>query len=323
MDFMGSCRDCPVICSECNQNFQCLACVEKAWLDGDKCYCIKGYQIVGNSCVQKFFYGNLTISKENRVFLNFDQVLEVAFNSTQVEITVNLQVIEIKMYQKNLSFFIFTPQVAPFTGEKRKLVLTINTTIFSESASQLFNYTFEGHLLALAESEPATIFGFDSGTGVKIGVSTAIGTSIVSNPSALWSLLSTIQLITFMPLNAVAYPDKLRNISSSFIDYNMVPNLFKLIFNPNSTSVPYENALNYGIESSVLLINTGPMFGLLTLSAFFLIIFLLITRLPIKSEKIILMKSKYKYNLLLRFWIQSYLEFGLFAIIQLKSVIFI
>ena len=97
------------------------------------------------------------------------------------------------------------------------------------------------------------------------------------------------------------------------------------MFDPNSTSAPYTEASNYGFNSSVFWINMGPdMTGFIAIIVIFPVILLLST---IKVKKISEKASKYllnyRYGVFLRFLIQTYLDIGIFAMVQLISVIFI
>jgi hypothetical protein len=111
-------------------------------------------------------------------------------------------------------------------------------------------------------------------------------------------------------------------MSETFLDYNLIPNLFEYIISSNSTSEPYENAFKYGIQSSVLLINAGRII-LILISCIILAIFLsIICKIFDSFEKLKDLKIRTEYNFLIRYWIQGYIELGIFSIIQLKSVKF-
>ena len=318
------CVKCPDICDQCDEDLRCLSCVSNGKLTKDLCICKKGFKVENSSCTEKYFFGSIKVSSTNRIALVFNEELEKKLSSDHILLVLENETLSFDFLIKNQSCIIIIPKLAPFKGLKKSLLLTITTIpIFSNQNSTLFNYSFPDYLLPLYIEPEASVFGIDTGAGVKVAVGASIGTSMVSNPSALWSLLSTIQLIIFMPLNSVPYPDKLKKISGSLITYNIIPNVFTYIVGPNCTSTPYKEAYDYGILTSVFLINTGPLFFLFMFSAISMGVFILITRLPFANEKMMMIKSKYKYNLLIRFWIQSYLEFGVYAIIQLKSVIFI
>ena len=163
--------------------------------------------------------------------------------------------------------------------------------------------------------------GIGLSSTAKIGASVGLTASIMSNPTALWSVLNTIQLIIFLPLNSVPYPKKLKNMSKSLVDYNFFPNVFSYFIEPYCTSKPYKQAYDFGITSSVFFINTGKIIFILIAIVLYLCAFYMCGIFFMSSEKFKRLSLKYKFNVLLRFWIQSYTEIGFFSVIQLKSVI--
>ena len=96
----------------------------------------------------------------------------------------------------------------------------------------------------------------------------------------------------------------------------------KEIFDSDSTSKPIEREQRSGIESSVLWINIGPN-TLLFILYIVLIPFVLIgTKIPYISDRCYVFLENYKFSFFIRFWIQVYLDFGIFSLIQIHSVIF-
>ena len=168
--------------------------------------------------------------------------------------------------------------------------------------------------------EEGIIMGVDVKQGIKAAVLTASAAAFSSNPSALYSILNTIQMIIFMPLNSVKYPEKLRKLSSSLIVYNVVPNFFGYCFDSNSTSVPYREAYQFGIQSSVIFLNAGALFTIFFAFLFILGALIAFEKMFPKNQKLAEMKLKSQFGLFLTVWIQGYLEFGIYSIIQLKSV---
>ena len=158
----------------------------------------------------------------------------------------------------------------------------------------------------------------------QVIVSTSISLSIMSNPSAAWTLLNTIQMIQYIPLNSNPLTPGLQAFIKGLGQYNIMPNTFSYIFDSNATGPPYLQASNYGFTTSVFLINFGPdtFIFLLLLSLWPFI--LLISKIPCGkiSMKMIKILGNYQYSFFLRFWTQAYLDIGIFAIIQLIAVSF-
>ena len=96
------------------------------------------------------------------------------------------------------------------------------------------------------------------------------------------------------------------------------------IFGANDTSLPYLEAENYGINTSVFWINMGP-----NATTFLCFIFMIPVVYVLSKSKIakIAMRfgniwKNYQFGFFLRYWIQCYLDIGFYSIIQLQSVIF-
>ena len=92
----------------------------------------------------------------------------------------------------------------------------------------------------------------------QVVVATSISLAIVSNPSAAWALLNTIQIIGYIPLNSNPLTPGLFAFITGLGQYNLIPNSFEYIFDSNTTGTPYLQASKYGFSTSVFLINLGP-----------------------------------------------------------------
>ena len=94
-------------------------------------------------------------------------------------------------------------------------------------------------------------------------------------------------------------------------------------FGNNDTSVPYTEASNFGMDTSVFWVNMGKnitiFLGIVALWPFIYLLSLLkLGKVALKFGNIL---KNYKYSVFLRFWIQAYLDVGFFSLIQLKAVI--
>ena len=102
----------------------------------------------------------------------------------------------------------------------------------------------------------------------------------------------------------------------------MFPNIFNLWINKNASTSPYNYAKKIGINSSILLLSGGPDLTVLILLLSFLPILIVLSRINLGkfSTKLKEKLHEYRYDVFIRFWIQTYLIFGIFAIINQKSV---
>ena len=104
--------------------------------------------------------------------------------------------------------------------------------------------------------------------------------------------------------------------------YNMVPNIFERLIDKNVSSVPYHEANKIGIKSSVFFINAGSDLTVLIIFLIFLPLVLLFARTNFGkvSRKFEEKLHEYRYDVFIRFWIQTYLNFGVFALLNYESV---
>ena len=158
---------------------------------------------------------------------------------------------------------------------------------------------------------------------MQISVSTSIGSAILGSPSSAWALINTIQIIAYIPLSSNPLTTRLRAFKIGLGDFNIIPNAFEYIFSTDSTSEPYLEARNYGIDTSVFWINIGPSFTIFILALLLWPFVYLISKCKLGkiSVKMLKILGNYKYSFFLRFWTQLYLDVGVFALVQLKSVI--
>ena len=326
----GSCVECPTLCTACNE--ECTSCSENAFLNNITCECSIGYQLVNSSCKDKFFYGNLTVYEQDK--LEFILTEPAAANMEQKDFEIHLddpetnKIDSIKLLKNlnNLSYIIGVYYNDPIiTSTKIKLKL-LKQPLYSTQSSRLFNYTFE------AVIQPASQSGSNQYTAViinttkaatKIIISSSLGTSIVSSPGAAWSLLNTIQLIAFLPLNSNPMTPSVRVFLTSFSSYNIIPNVLEYAFDPASSSEPYLESRRFGITTSVFILNIGSNF-----LAFFILLVLWpifyflsksgTSKLAVKMQ---VLHKGYIFNFFLRTLIQGYLEIGIYSFIQIRAVI--
>ena len=317
-DLMGKCLPCPSLCSKCDTKLECIECTKNSYSYDRSCICYKGFSKSKNKCVEVFFYSNLTINFQNRIFLAFSEPVIFTNNDFRVYI-------ERKLYQKNMtkvnySKYIITPDYQDkIFGDIQIEILITKSNLYSKFNSSLYNYNLTGFLnFSSSKSSQST-----SNPTFQIMTFIAIALASLSNPSSLWAMLNTIQLIYYMPLNSVPYTDLLRETTDSLIDYSIVPNIFSIVSCPAATSPPSKNVKRFGIKSSVLLLNSGPIWLSFISSLISITFIFILTKILDSSIKLKKLYSKLKFNLLIRFWIEAYLDLGLLAFIQTTSVNFI
>lgn len=313
-----NCTLCPNLCTECDKNLKCTKCVSNSFVEDEICICKPGYVSFGSECIEKYFYGELRVSESNKMFLNFSKSVKTNITEEDFKMIVNGQKVKLDLFKESDKKFIFILKDKIDLSSSQSFILSIDLPVIeSYSNSVLESHNFTGNLYAITID--VKFYGIELKQGFNIILISSLATSIMSNPSTLWSILNTVQLIIYMPLNSVPHSDKLKKISASLLNYNLIPNVFKSFIDKNCTTIPYNQAYEFGIKSSVFILNLGSMiiifFSLLILS----ILGIPIIKLVFKSRRFQSLSSVWGYKSLMRFWIQSYLEFGIFSFIQLKS----
>ena len=159
-------------------------------------------------------------------------------------------------------------------------------------------------------------------TSITKGViSSSVAAAAASNPSSFWTFFNTLELISFLPLNGIPYPPKLREFIKSLGSYSMIPIPSKDSEVYNSGPDPYKEAQEYGLDNSLLFVNTFGYLSIFTIFIFALLLFCIGKVFGSKSIKEFCEKKleNYRYGFFIRYWIQGYLGLGMMAGIQIKS----
>lgn len=335
------CTPCDQSCETCENSDDCLNCTtseyelvnkskcllkceENMERIGVSCECIFGYKISEEKCIQDKFAMNLSISKSNKLKLSFSENLKESLEkknilieiSESVNFNYNLTEITKKLY---LISFVFKESLKNNTEFKLKL----NEPIISYNGSLLENYEYSGNLFEYTFIPVYFRNLFEKSTAASKSVITfSILSSVISNPAAAWALVSTLQIIPYIPIVKSGATSNIKVFCSAMGNFNMLPNVVEYIFDSNSASGPFEEAQNIGFTSSLFFINFGKQILIFigTLLIWPIVKLFQIINLGMLSSKIKKILKNYKYSFFIRFWIQSILDVGFYAIIQLKSV---
>ena len=325
----GKCDRCPKLCIECSSN--CTVCEKNAILNEGFCECEKGFKEDGGKCVDSYFNASLSISITNNILISFSEPTEVSLAEDDFLFWVekdpikNSDVFKVKLL-KNKKNYEYLFSLYSKSDIKRPWVLDVKINknlLFSFLGSKLFDYTLDGKLFPTkTESSLLSQLLNSTKAATKITVSSSLGSAIVSSPGPAWSLLNTIQIISYLPLSSNPLTSTLIEFFTAFSSYNIVPNGADYIFKQNATSGPYLESRRYGILTSVFFIN----FGSNALIFIFVIITWPVLAFVAKytngkiSKKALKILKNYKFNFFIRFWLQAYLDIGIFSLIQLRAV---
>lgn len=326
------CFACPKLCGICSDKITCTECVDNSEIVEDLCTCIKGFKEENGTCIDDYFYATLTVTlidNSNKVIIEYSATPVNSLALHDYNISVNgTTPSSIEFYAKSLEKHSFKLLFDEKVSEGNPINITIiPIPLYSTLNSKLHTSVLQGTLFEYSpiNSDPMITAVTEQSTAAsQSAVSSSIGAALISNPAAAWAILNTIQFVTYFPLNSNSLTPGIRAFCMGIGDYNLLPNAMEYIFSPNSTSSPYKEASDYGVTSSVFWINIGPNISVfLAILAIWPFIFFIsklkIGKIAVKSAKFL---GNYKYSIFLRFWIQTYLDVGVYSLIQLKAVRF-
>ncbi|CAG9335957.1 unnamed protein product [Blepharisma stoltei] len=286
-----SCYDCPPLCAQCDNETKCTWCINNATLQSGSCSCSPGY-IGTTTCTY-----NQTIPSWSVDYISNNEYL----------ISCN--------FGGGIS-----------KGTLVSVYFLDHTAVISISGGVIRDNYLAGSLYQSAmTSEQQEIAKIQNqvSSGAKILVGSSIALAMFSpNPSGLWTMLNTIQLLSYIPYANYPLTDKISAFFKSMNDFNIVPNLFLLFVDENQGNTPYYQAKKYGYDSDLILVNVGNN---LTVLFFIIAIIPPVYYLSKCSQRYVGKKlnkicNEYKFGTFLRFWILNYLEVGFAAIIGILSV---
>lgn len=175
-----------------------------------------------------------------------------------------------------------------------------------------------------SDSSYAQISHYTSHAAVASSVASSF---LTGNFGGLWSLVNQLQMLTYIPMLAIDLPVNLANMLAA-INVNVnFPNPLNSLSQPNNstgcTDLP-DFASRYGLDSPVFFANAGAMFGAAfgCATAFIPIYILSKLRLKWVSNYCQRKLPSFKWGVFIRYWVQSYMDMGLFALLQVTTMSF-
>ena len=339
-----SCNPCPDECIICKENIEnsmkldCLMCIENyeivsgvcqpicgpnAIFQDGMCVCEKGYYFKNKNCHQKYFNLNLKTYINNSIEINFTEPLVEALSNSNISIISEIKKIKFELFTKSSQVYLISILFEQSVPSKSKFMLKLEEPILSQNDSILFEYNYSGRFYEfkyISETMKILIKKTES-TSLSLNIGT-ISLALLSNPSAAWVLLTTIQFLYFLPLGQSSLTHGSVKLCKAIGKFNGKMNLPKMLYKENSLSLPSSKAREIGIDTSDFWINLGSditlLIGIIVLFPFVL----LLSKLKIRflSSKFQKIKEYYRYSVFLRFFIQKNLAIGIFSFICFESV---
>lgn len=335
------CKACDTTCRTCNNTYECLTCETpqyelinetKCLLTCGKnmeriqesCICEYGFVLSVGNCIESKFSMHLSVSKSNKLKLNFEEVLNqtlvksdlILKISDSINFEYNLTEIQKKVYLVTFVFQESVPNNTEFSLEFKEPVISYN-------GSKLESSEYAGYLFEYIYITPVLKSLYEKTKAVSNSLSSfSLLSSIVSNPAASWGILSTLQIIPYIPIVKSETSTNIEKFCLSIGNYNVIPNVMEYVFESSSASEPSEEAKKIGFTSSLFFINSGQIVVIFIANILLwpILKFFSLISLGVMTLKFKKLLRNYKYSFFIRFWIQSSLDVGFFAIIQLKSV---
>ena len=350
------CQACSAVCSGCfgPREDQCNACKTHAILQGSQCACDINYQsnpdasncvyllppLTENSPPIPQLSASLQVLLNNSLALDFTstlkselqysdltlEVLDVSDGDIPLRWTLQPRVKSLS-YSLNLTFV----TILPGNTSEVTLLFPDNSKIQSIQGAHLNISTLTGLLHPLPAKPTSGIsLSSQAATTAAAASQTAIAASTLSSlingsPSNFWSLLNQLQLITYIPLSTLPIPPRFASTLAALNVNSFLTNPFSYAFQTHSygncTSV---NAFaeNYGIETSLLLLNAGIMFtAAVTCVCSYLSVYL-VSKYGfewLRSYFAQLLVS-FRWGIFLRYWLQVYMDVGLYSLLQLSTL---
>ena len=314
----NNCLECKKLCKTCLSEYFCTKCVEHASLTSDsECKCDPGYLWTGSVCEKQYFYATLEVRESNYLNLTFTSRLNRNLTTDDYKITLETQSIEFSYSMGRESNFSYSISLdsKDFIEKGENLTLKFISELRDVDNKFLFNKSLSGTLYEYDPEKEPTQKGTRIGENLVLGVSViSLALSIVSmNGSCFMSILSTLQILAYIPISNNPLTPFLVAFYKTFRVFKYLPNLFGVILSEETSPSKHRKASDYGYVSSLFLLNSGgPITGLLTL----LVVCVILWGLSKLIVKLKVPLKRYRYGLMLRFGLLSYLPLGVTSLVQ-------
>lgn len=336
-----SCQKCSNGCLMCTI-VGCERCADQWFLHEKSCVatCPIGFITTNSQCVQ----GDMT-PPEPFLLVNSDNSLAISFskpvhmNLTASDFSIEVADIDSGTYVVTWSEPIF------FSDTDLRLDLTIESAKLPDENQCLVTFLRPQNVvdllgIAMIQSQlEGILIGFGNepvaatlNTTVKEAVATVAkgstgavaATSVISgSPGAFWSLLNQLQLITYIPMTRIPIPETLLATLQGLNMGFMVPNPIHYLISTNDTTQNPPEYAESSIDSALFLHNTGLLLTVAVGIVSSLVPLYLLSKAStgFLSQYLQRLLPSFKWGIPLRWWIQSYLDIGLFSLLQVQQVL--
>jgi cysteine-rich repeat protein len=303
----------------------------------EKCFeCIGGTPTSNDICTPLEINATMSIIQSDYSFLiTFDHEMlnsSVGLNDLFISITSEtiVKFSWTAQYQNNTALLVKMNIKSALQGGETLTIKFVNDKVFrGPNGGWVKPASFTSKLTSSLASVAATAEAASNimqyvalgGTVVAFGSIMVLGGSL----EMVWSLINTIQIISFLPLMIDAYPEHVTimfgMLDFSNMDFSFISDKLTDMIPIEGLSVSWDNPryLANGIESPLFLQNCASMiFSLFTSISSLLLILLLYSVLRWEKARDVLSAiiSSYFFNNFLRFLTEGYLEMTLKAVLN-------
>jgi hypothetical protein len=282
-----------------------------------KCVCEEGYLMDAEGCYAKPAVSfTLSVSEDNILSLSFNTTISLA--QTGVEVSIDgVRELNFTIEANTTEWQLLLGQSVTFNdGSECTVTLSLDETcpyvLADSSASAKLYKSVVANTPEQVQANTVSAATQSSSTGSGLA-SLSLG-FISGNPAAAWGLMSSTQLLQFIPMMDIHFPLALKAYLKSSADFNPLPNLFSY-FAAQEGPVP-ACAQRQGLDSSDFLENAGRFLTTFVLCFLCLPVLCL---LGLLSSWFIRLAFEYRWNFFSRFIIQGLVELQVAAFVQLFS----
>ena len=319
-----ACDPCENGCFKCAAI--CLQCLPGYYYLTGNCYqhCPSKYQEVDNSCVLKPqpFTASLAVVGNKTLELSFSAQLsaelrEIDFTLTAEtvdSVTLNFTYfftiseplvkyqIHFNLNCSEVDFILYFPETSKLSDLNSNILET------QELHQMLFLPCILSNDTTSPEANPVATSAAQ-GT-ILIGI---ISSLVSGSVGGLFSLINTLQLLSYLPLSTIPIPHRLKSLLAALNMQSFIPNPF-LLWLGEEHSVP-AFAASYGYDSTLFLANCGIMISVGVVLMVYWALTRLMAKLPLGFVRLYMQKA-IRRNTFIIYWITVYLDVCLAALLQ-------
>ncbi|CAG9314446.1 unnamed protein product [Blepharisma stoltei] len=328
----GICKSCSSKCTSCLDSLICYTCIDTAELSqNNSCICKIGHN--GTNCDAAYFDAFLAVNDDNSLNLTFSENLVNIISQYDLSISVEntslsdyswtIEKVSSKFYSISLSFSIEVSSKTPI------VVKLLNLTYFvSEANALLKDDTLIGALYyynPYSSSQAVSAVTSQTTAAVQSIIGSSVAVSFINpNPASLWSMMNILNYIAYLGLTKIPMTDSFYAFVTSMNGSYYLPNLFEYFIDKSQGTAPYTQAIKYGYDTDLFLINVGSAITALgaIVASLPVVYFLSNCSQRYLAKKLAGILKNYKWSVFVRFWIQSYLDFTAAALIGLLNFSF-